>query len=67
MKKSDIVDLLRTLPADEGLTEDAADEIERLRAEVSTLNKVIYDLTEGITGTLQADELERLNQQSGEK
>ena len=59
-KKTDIVDLLRHQPADEGIMEDAADEIVRLRSELSVANQVIYDLTEGITGTVQRDEIDRL-------
>lgn len=40
--------------------EDAADEIVRLRTELGVANQIIYDLTDGITGTLQRDETDRL-------
>lgn len=53
----DIVQRLRFGLPDEGVMDDGAAEIERLRAELSTAEKIIYDLTDGITGTTQRDEL----------
>ena len=44
----------------QSLYEVAAARIEALEAELSTAQQVIYDLTEGITGTIQCDRIEAL-------
>ena len=62
---SDLVKRIRDYPGERiagsyELREQAADRIEALEAELSTAQQVIYDLTEGITGTIQCDRIEAL-------
>jgi hypothetical protein len=39
---------------------DAMAEAKRAQSDLNVANQIIYDLTDGITGTLQRDEIERL-------
>jgi hypothetical protein len=47
------------------LCAEAADEIEGLRRDVFVLQQALYDEQDGITATLRADELERLQALAG--
>ena len=62
---SDLVKRIRDYPGERiagsyELREQAAARIEALEAALSTAQQVIYDLTEGITGTIQCDRIEAL-------